>query len=181
MSAATNRFKQANAPLGGSAAASAASVGVSMSTFAWGLLALYLLVLLVLAWPLGRWLATLCDGPLPRWMLRVEAPLYRLAGTSAGPVHALAQLRAGAAGLQCARRAGRLCAAAPAGCGCRSTRRAWRPCTPDSSFNTAISFVTNTNWQGYGGEATMSYLTQMLALTVQNFFRPPPASRWCSR
>ena len=40
----------------------------------------------------------------------------------------------------------------------------------DSSFNTAVSFVTNTNWQGYGGEATMSYLTQMLALAVQNFF-----------
>jgi potassium-transporting ATPase potassium-binding subunit len=39
----------------------------------------------------------------------------------------------------------------------------------DSAFNTAISFVTNTNWQGYGGESTMSYLTQMLALTVQNF------------
>ena len=41
--------------------------------------------------------------------------------------------------------------------------------SPDSSFNTAVSFVTNTNWQGYGGETTMSYLTQMLALTVQNF------------
>lgn len=41
--------------------------------------------------------------------------------------------------------------------------------TADSSFNTAISFVTNTNWQGYAGESTMSYLTQMLALTVQNF------------
>jgi K+-transporting ATPase ATPase A chain len=41
--------------------------------------------------------------------------------------------------------------------------------TPDSSFNTAVSFATNTNWQGYGGETTMSYLTQMLALTVQNF------------
>jgi len=40
---------------------------------------------------------------------------------------------------------------------------------PDSSFNTAVSFATNTNWQGYGGETTMSYLTQMLALTVQNF------------
>ncbi|WP_334108622.1 potassium-transporting ATPase subunit KdpA [Methylobacillus sp.] len=39
----------------------------------------------------------------------------------------------------------------------------------DSSFNTAVSFVTNTNWQGYGGESTMSYFTQMLALTVQNF------------
>jgi K+-transporting ATPase ATPase A chain len=41
--------------------------------------------------------------------------------------------------------------------------------TPDSSFNTAVSFATNTNWQGYGGETTMSYLTQMLALSVQNF------------
>ena len=41
--------------------------------------------------------------------------------------------------------------------------------SPDSAFNTAVSFVTNTNWQGYAGEATMSHLTQMLALTVQNF------------
>src|SRR5499433_1943952 len=41
--------------------------------------------------------------------------------------------------------------------------------TPDSSFNTSISFVSNTNWQGYGGEVTMSYLTQMLGLAVQNF------------
>jgi K+-transporting ATPase ATPase A chain len=53
----------------------------------------------------------------------------------------------------------------------------WLPLNPqqmanvsvDSSFNTAISFVTNTNWQGYAGETTMSYLTQMLGLTVQNF------------
>jgi len=42
--------------------------------------------------------------------------------------------------------------------------------SPDSSFNTAVSFATNTNWQGYSGESTMSYLTQMLGLTVQNFF-----------
>ncbi|WP_394891596.1 potassium-transporting ATPase subunit KdpA [Mesorhizobium sp. AaZ16] len=41
--------------------------------------------------------------------------------------------------------------------------------TPDSSFNTAVSFITNTNWQGYGGESTMSYLVQMAGLTVQNF------------
>jgi len=53
----------------------------------------------------------------------------------------------------------------------------WLPLNPqqfgavsaDSAFNTATSFATNTNWQGYGGEMTMSYLTQMLALTVQNF------------
>jgi K+-transporting ATPase ATPase A chain len=41
--------------------------------------------------------------------------------------------------------------------------------SPDSSFNTAVSFATNTNWQGYGGDVTLSYLTQMLGLTVQNF------------
>jgi K+-transporting ATPase ATPase A chain len=41
--------------------------------------------------------------------------------------------------------------------------------SPDSSFNTAVSFITNTNWQGYSGESTMSYLTQMAGLAVQNF------------
>jgi K+-transporting ATPase ATPase A chain len=41
--------------------------------------------------------------------------------------------------------------------------------TPDLSWNTAVSFATNTNWQNYGGETTMSYLTQMLGLAVQNF------------
>src|SRR4029077_16217299 len=53
----------------------------------------------------------------------------------------------------------------------------WLPLNPqkfanvsaDSSFNTAVSFITNTNWQGYSGEATMSYLTQMAGLAVQNF------------
>jgi len=43
------------------------------------------------------------------------------------------------------------------------------PVSPDSAFNTAVSFATNTNWQGYAGETTMSYLTQMLGLAVQNF------------
>lgn len=43
------------------------------------------------------------------------------------------------------------------------------PVSPDSAFNTAVSFASNTNWQGYGGETTMSYLTQMLGMTVQNF------------
>ena len=41
--------------------------------------------------------------------------------------------------------------------------------TPDLSFNTAVSFATNTNWQNYGGESTMSYLSQMLALVIHNF------------
>ncbi len=43
------------------------------------------------------------------------------------------------------------------------------PVTPDLAFNTAVSFVTNTNWQAYSGEATLSYFVQMAALTVQNF------------
>ncbi len=43
------------------------------------------------------------------------------------------------------------------------------PVTPDLAFNTAVSFMSNTNWQAYGGEATLSYLVQMMALTVQNF------------
>ena len=45
---------------------------------------------------------------------------------------------------------------------CRSIPQGFGAVTPDSSFNTAVSFATNTNWQGYGGETTMSYLTQML-------------------
>ena len=54
-----------------------------MSPSSWGLLALYLAVLLLASWPLGIWLARLCSGQLPGWMHKLEAPLYRLAGTSA--------------------------------------------------------------------------------------------------
>src|SRR5580704_4369564 len=46
------------------------------------------------------------------------------------------------------------------------------PVAPDLAFNTAVSFTTNTNWQNYTGESTMSYLSQMLALVIQNFFSP---------
>ena len=52
---------------------------------------------------------------------------------------------------------------------CRSTRRDMSAVPPDLAFNTAVSFTSNTNWQNYGGESTMSYLTQMMALTTQNF------------
>ena len=52
------------------------------------------------------------------------------------------------------------------------------------AFNTAVSFTTNTNWQSYGGESTMSYLSQMVALAIHNFFPLPSASpsraRWCA-
>ncbi len=50
----------------------------------------------------------------------------------------------------------------------------------DLALNTAISFVSNTNWQAYAGESTMSYLSQMVGLTVQNSSPPPPASPWSS-
>src|SRR5438309_1611681 len=52
-----------------------------MTASAWGLLALYLLLVTLLAWPVGRWMTALMEGRLPRWMRRVESPLYRLAGT----------------------------------------------------------------------------------------------------
>ena len=140
-----------------------------MTPSSWGLLALYLGVLLLAAWPLGIWLARLSSGKLPAWMLRLEAPLYRLAGTSADkPMnwshYALALLAFNALGVLAVYALQRL--------------QVWLPLnpagmaavSPDSAFNTAVSFVTNTNWQGYAGESTMSYLTQMLALAVQNFF-----------
>ncbi|MBS0427858.1 MAG: potassium-transporting ATPase subunit KdpA [Proteobacteria bacterium] len=139
-----------------------------MSGSAWGLLALFLGVLAVLAWPLGRALAALCNGNLPRWMQRIEAPLYRLAGVrperSMGwRAYALALLgfnAVGALALYALQRVQGLLPLNPAGMAAVS---------PGSAFNTAVSFVTNTNWQGYAGESTMSYLTQMLGLTVQNF------------
>ena len=140
-----------------------------MSTSSWALLALFLALLLVAAWPLGIWLARLSSGNLPLWMQRIEAPLYRLAGTSTkGSMswshYALALLAFNALGVLAVYALQRL--------------QIWLPLnpagmasvSPDSAFNTAVSFVTNTNWQGYGGESTMSYLTQMLALAVQNFF-----------
>ena len=51
-----------------------------MTTSSWGLLVLLLVALVVLGWPLGRFIAALCDGRLPRWMERVETPLFKLAG-----------------------------------------------------------------------------------------------------
>ncbi len=139
-----------------------------MDASAWTLLGLFLVVLGLLAWPLGRYLAALCDGRVPHWMQRTEAPIYQLAGTSpAQSMHwrsyALSLLAFNAVGALAVYGLQRLQAVLPlnpAGMGAVS---------PDSSFNTAVSFVSNTNWQGYAGEATMSYLTQMLGLTVQNF------------
>jgi K+-transporting ATPase ATPase A chain len=140
-----------------------------MDANAWGLLALFLVLLLVLAWPVGRWMAALMDGRLPRWMRRAEAPLYRLAGTDPErsmrwTEYAMALLAFNVIGALFVYALQRLQAVLP-------LNPAHLPAvSPDSSFNTALSFATNTNWQGYGGESTMGYLVQMLALAGQNFF-----------
>ena len=139
-----------------------------MTASAWGLLALFLVLLLALSWPLGSWLNRLCSGQLPVWMLKAEAPVYKLAGTAPDKSmnwssYALALLAfnlLGALAVYGLQRMQLVLPLNPAGMANVST---------DSAFNTAVSFVTNTNWQGYGGESTMSYLTQMLGLAVQNF------------
>ena len=139
-----------------------------MTSSAWGLLALFLLVLLLASWPLGNWIARLSAGSYPRWIQKLEAPLYRLAGTS--PEHsmkwtqyALALLAFNALGALAVYALQRLQFSLPL------NPAGMAAVSPDSSFNTALSFVTNTDWQGYSGESTMSYLTQMLGLAVQNF------------
>ncbi|NML86801.1 potassium-transporting ATPase subunit KdpA [Polaromonas sp.] len=139
-----------------------------MSSASWGLLAVFLGVLLVTSWPLGIWLARISSGRLPGWMQRLEAPLYRLAGTSADKSmnwwqYALALLAFNAVGLLVVYALQRLQAVLPL------NPAGMVAVSPDSAFNTAISFVANTDWQGYAGESTMSYLTQVLALAVQNF------------
>ena len=139
-----------------------------MTSFAWGLLALFLTLLLTTSLPLGIWLARLWAGNLPSWMHKLEAPVYRLAGTSPdqsmkwqGYVLALLAFNLlGALVVYGLQRVQVYLPLNPAGL---------VNVSPDSAFNTAISFAANTNWQGYSGEATMSYLTQMLALAVQNF------------
>jgi len=140
-----------------------------MNSSAWGLLGLFLVTLLVLSWPLGKWIARISSGTLPRWMHSVEAPLYKLAGTSPEQSmkwsdYALALLAFNALGALVVYALQRLQVSLPL------NPAGMAAVSPDSSFNTALSFVTNTNWQGYSGESTMSYLTQMLGLAVQNFF-----------
>ena len=139
-----------------------------MGSMAWTHLALYLGVLLLAAWPLSRWLTAVAEGRLPRWMLAIERGLMRLAGVDAGTCmgwkrYAIALLVFNFIGVLAVYALQRLQAVLPL------NPQGMGAITSDSAFNTAISFVTNTNWQGYGGESTMSYLTQMLALTVQNF------------
>lgn len=138
-----------------------------MTHHAWILLGIYFLVLGLLANPLGNYIANVMEGRA-KYGKRIEAVIYRICGISQTEEmgwfrYAVALLIFNLLGLLALYALQRL--------------QGWLPfnpqhfsaVAPDSSFNTAVSFVANTNWQGYGGESTMSYLTQMLGLTVQNF------------
>jgi K+-transporting ATPase ATPase A chain len=134
-------------------------------------LVLYLVVLIALAKPLGAYMARVYEGRpcgMDRLLGWLERLFYRLSGIRPAQemgwkTYAATMLAFNFVGLLAVYALQRL--------------QGWLPLnpqglgavSPDSSFNTAVSFATNTNWQGYGGETTMSYLTQMLALTVQNF------------
>ncbi|MBI5450037.1 MAG: potassium-transporting ATPase subunit KdpA [Gammaproteobacteria bacterium] len=137
-----------------------------MTTQSWLLLAAFLGVLFATVKPLGLYITKLMEAPHWRPQLRLETGIFRICGIHDEMnwrQYALAVLMFSVVGVLMVYALQRL--------------QLWLPLnpqqmpnvTPDSSFNTAISFVTNTNWQGYGGETTMSYLTQMLALAVQNF------------
>jgi K+-transporting ATPase ATPase A chain len=135
-------------------------------------IALFLGVLLTTVRPMGYYMFRVYEGNLPvfmRWMQPAENFLYRLCGVDSKQEmrwtqYALALLWFSLLGALAVYALQRLQVWLPL------NPQGFAAVTPDSSFNTALSFVTNTNWQGYVGESTMSYLTQMLGLSVQNFF-----------
>lgn len=139
-----------------------------LSGHGWLLLTLFMLVLLACAIPLGLYIAKLADNaPLP-YFNRAEQWLYRCCGVR--PEQEMSWLHycgaillfniAGLLALMLLQFAQGALPLNPANMGAVT----WH-----SALNTAVSFVANTNWQGYAGESTMSYLTQMLGLAVQNF------------
>ena len=134
-------------------------------------LAIYLIVLLALAKPLGAYMARVYEGRpcglngVFGWLERL---IYKLSGGRPAEemgwkTYAATMLLFNLAGLLAVYGLQRVQGVLPL------NPQQFGAVSPDSSFNTAVSFATNTNWQGYGGETTMSYLTQMLGLTVQNF------------
>jgi len=142
-----------------------------MNTAGWLQLGLYVVVLLLLAKPLGTYMAAVYEGRALRAQ-RIAGPLERLIYRGAGVdperdmgwiEYALAMLWFNLAGALVVYALQRLQQFLPL------NPQALSAVSPDSAFNTATSFATNTNWQGYVGETTMSYLTQMLGLAVQNF------------
>ncbi|MFP5239384.1 MAG: potassium-transporting ATPase subunit KdpA, partial [Acidobacteriota bacterium] len=131
----------------------------------------YLALLLGASWPLGLYIARVYqDEPfgLDRALGPLERLLYRLCGVDASremdwKTYALAVVAFNALGVLAVYAIERLQGVLP-------LNPAGLPAVePFVAFNTAVSFATNTNWQAYSGEATMSHLTQMLGLTVQNF------------
>jgi K+-transporting ATPase ATPase A chain len=136
-------------------------------------LALYVIVLLALVKPLGAYMAAVYEGRsvVNRVFGPVERVLYRLFGVHQDDEmswkgYALAFLLFNILGLLAVYLLQRIQGFVSIG---PNADYLTTTMTPDSAFNTAVSFATNTNWQGYGGETTMTYLTQMLGLTVQNF------------
>jgi K+-transporting ATPase ATPase A chain len=142
-----------------------------MSIHDWLQLIVYVVVLLALAKPLGTFMARVYQGErtfLDPLLHPIEQLLYRVAGVRADEemswkVYAVATMLFNGLGILTVYVLQRLQSALPL------NPQAMAAVTPDSAWNTAVSFATNTNWQGYGGETTMSYLTQMLGMTVQNF------------
>lgn len=133
-----------------------------------GLLVFFLLGLTLVAVPLGRFIAFVLDGELPAPVRRVESLLFRLAGVDVTesmpwPRYAASVLVFNLLGLLVVYALQRLQGVLP-------LNPAQLPAVgPEVAFNTAVSFASNTNWQAYAGETTMSHLTQMVALTTQNF------------
>src|SRR6266508_5190886 len=134
-------------------------------------LALYVVVLIALAKPLGTYMARVYEGRpfmLERVLGGLERLIYRLSGIRAKDemgwkTYAGTMLAFNLVGLLVVYLLQRLQGVLPL------NPQGLGAVSPDSSFNTAVSFASNTNWQGYAGETTMSYLTQTLGLTVQNF------------
>src|SRR5215510_10008552 len=137
----------------------------------WFQIAIYFVMLTALVVPLGRFMARVFEGErnfLSPVFRPVESGLYRLAGVDVTReqhwiTYTVAMLLFNAAGFLLVYALQRLQHILPLNPADMSA------VAPDLAFNTAVSFVTNTNWQNYGGESTMSYLVQMLGLTVQNF------------
>ena len=135
-------------------------------------IALFLGVLIASAKPLGWYMAQIYEGRLPvfvRWIAPLENLFYRLCGVDSKDEmrwtrYALAMLWFALLSVLAVYAMQRLQSALPL------NPQGLAAVSPDSAFNTAISFMSNTNWQGYSGESTMSYLVQMAALAVQNFF-----------
>ncbi|MFL1876001.1 potassium-transporting ATPase subunit KdpA [Hansschlegelia beijingensis] len=142
-----------------------------MTLNGWGQIALYCVIVLLLVRPLGGFLTRLYSGErtfLHPALAPVERGFYRLAGVRPEQdqgwlAYALAMLAFNLVGFLAVYAALRLQGALPL------NPQGFAGLAPDLALNTAVSFVTNTNWQSYGGEATMSYGSQMWALTVQNF------------